>query len=171
MIIFTEILKISRCDKTRLIFARKKLKPAELVKLNDHLETISFVCGQALFPKTKEFKELTNKEVCIDRTKLCDSSHETFLYKMMKENQQPPCGWCVQNLSTDQVSKFTSLVEDHDTVIPNCGSQQCLKSSSRITTRKDGFYLKGPGKRARNLKRKRANEEKKRKKRRLNPSN
>ena len=103
---------------------------------------------------------------------MCDSPRETHYYKMLKEGETPPCGWCPQNLSNDQVQKYNDLLEEYDTVVPNCGSQQCVHSASVGTPRADGFLLKRGGKKKRAAKRKAKQDAKKEsKRRRLNPNN
>ena len=134
------------------------------------MEEISFVCGQSIsFPDTPKYAFVKKRKL--------NSTEENFvriplkhLSNLLKETDIPPCGWCPQNLSNDQVTKYRELKKDHDTVIPNCGSQQCLVKALVQTSRSDGFYTKGPGKIARAAKRKATKEAKERAKRQsLNP--
>ena len=88
---------------------------------------------------------------------------------MLKNNDSPPCGWCTKSLSNDRATKYKTLLEDYDTVIPNCGSQQCLHMATRVTERADGYQLKGKGKKNRAQKRKALKDAKEQaKRRRLN---
>ena len=89
---------------------------------------------------------------------------------MLSGEDRPPCEWCVQNLSNDRIQKYTELIEDNDTVIPNCGSQQCMVACGPHTSRADGFIVKGKNKKGRALKRKQKKEEKERKRQKLNPT-
>ena len=164
-------IECSRCCKKRLLFAQKKLSKENARLLADHMESITFQCGQSLeFPNTPDYKKL-RETVFLDRRKKCDSHVHPFFYKRLKESDIPPCGWCPRNLSTDQVQKYKTLLEDNDTVIPNCGRQQCLHSASEVTSNTDGWLLKGANKKARALKRKqKAKDKRDAKRRKPNPS-
>ena len=96
----------------------------------------------------------------MDRTKLCDSLNENVLYKLLKLTDIPPCDWCTDNLSNDQASQYRQLTEDHDTVIPNCGSQHCILAASSHTSRGDGFIVKCAGRKESARKRQAKKEEK-----------
>ena len=95
-----------------------------------------FVCGYDIKPLFHNHEECKTKLYTVDRRKSCSDPVEKVYYQYaIKEGcTKTPlgiCAFCAAQLSTSQIQKLKTLINQGDKVLPNCGKQACLKMNPK----------------------------------------
>jgi len=128
----------SACTKPRAVFSVKKFKdPVKTLQLLAELqEDTDWVCSESLIPP-HSYQYLQEVGIYTDHRKRCSDMVEASYYS---HNSGPLiCHTCCSVLSPEDQIKYKRLKNDNKSVIPCCGSLDCMRSAPRYP---DGWVLK-----------------------------